>query len=36
MKTKYIKLGEVATYINGYAFKPKDRGSIVCSLNFLE
>ncbi|MCP9331566.1 restriction endonuclease subunit S [Lactobacillus kefiranofaciens] len=27
MKTKYIKLGEVATYINGYAFKPKDRGS---------
>ena len=21
-----IKLGDVATYINGYAFKPEDRG----------
>ena len=25
--TKKVKLGDVATYINGYAFKPKDRGS---------
>ena len=23
-----MKLGDVATYINGYAFKPKDRGEI--------
>lgn len=23
-----IKLGDVATYINGYAFKPEDRGSL--------
>ena len=22
-----VKLGEVASYINGYAFKPEDRGS---------
>ena len=26
MTEAYIKLGEIATYINGYAFKPKDRG----------
>ena len=26
MKKERIKLGEVATYINGFAFKPKDRG----------
>ncbi|WP_412194557.1 restriction endonuclease subunit S [Anaerobutyricum hallii] len=25
---KKMKLGDVATYINGYAFKPKDRGEI--------
>lgn len=24
---EYIKLGDVATYVNGYAFKPKDRGN---------
>ena len=23
-----IKLGDVATYINGYAFKPEDRGEV--------
>ena len=27
MARRYIKLGDIATYINGYAFKPKDRGS---------
>ena len=27
MSKSYIKLGELASYINGYAFKPKDRGS---------
>ena len=27
MTEAYIKLGEIATYINGYAFKPKDRGT---------
>ena len=26
--TNMIKLGDVATYINGYAFKPKDRGNV--------
>lgn len=26
MKKERIKLGEVATYINGFAFKPQDRG----------
>ena len=25
MVKNMIKLGDVATYINGYAFKPKDR-----------
>ena len=25
---KKIRLGDVATYINGYAFKPADRGDI--------
>ena len=24
---EHIKLGDVATYVNGYAFKPKDRGN---------
>ena len=24
MNIKYLKLGEIATYINGYAFKPED------------
>ena len=28
MKDEYKKLGEIATYINGYAFKPEDRGNI--------
>lgn len=27
MKKNMVKLGEVASYINGYAFKPEDRGS---------
>ena len=26
MTNSYVKLGDLATYINGYAFKPKDRG----------
>ncbi len=26
MIKNYVKLGDLATYINGYAFKPKDRG----------
>ena len=26
--TDMIKLGDVATYINGYAFKPEDRGEV--------
>ena len=26
--TNMIKLGDAATYINGYAFKPKDRGNV--------
>ena len=26
--TDMIKLGDVATYINGYAFKPEDRGTV--------
>lgn len=26
MAKDIIKLGDVATYINGYAFKPEDRG----------
>ncbi|MDK0980611.1 hypothetical protein P5F73_14065 [Clostridium perfringens] len=26
MKLKFKKLGDIATYINGYAFKPKDWG----------
>lgn len=26
MNKEYIKLGDVATYINGYAFKPEERG----------
>ena len=25
MKRNMIKLGDVATYINGYAFKPEDK-----------
>ena len=25
---EYIRLGDVATYINGYAFKPEDRGTV--------
>ena len=28
MKRNMIKLGDVATYINGYAFKPEDRGEV--------
>lgn len=28
MAKKMVKLGDVATYINGYAFKPEDRGKI--------
>ena len=28
MKKNMIKLGDVATYINGYAFKPEDRGEV--------
>ena len=28
MKINMIKLGDVATYINGYAFKPEDRGVV--------
>lgn len=28
MKVNMIKLGDVATYINGYAFKPEDRGEV--------
>ena len=28
MANNMIKLGDVATYINGYAFKPKDRGKV--------
>ena len=27
MAKSYVKLGELASYINGYAFKPKDRGT---------
>ena len=27
-----MKLGDVATYINGYAFKPKDRERLGCPL----
>lgn len=27
-KMKYRRLGEIATYINGYPFKPEDRGTI--------
>ena len=27
-----MKLGDVATYINGYAFKPKDSGEIVLPI----
>ncbi|TSO25421.1 restriction endonuclease subunit S [Lactobacillus sp. LL6] len=27
MNRTYTKLGDIATYTNGYAFKPKDRGS---------
>ncbi|TVU88039.1 restriction endonuclease subunit S [Lactobacillus gasseri] len=27
MTKSYVKLGELASYINGYAFKPKDRGT---------
>ena len=26
MNMKKIRLGDVATYVNGYAFKPSDRG----------
>ena len=26
MSKRMIKLGDIATYINGYAFKPEDRG----------
>ena len=26
MIENYVKLGDLATYINGYAFKPQDRG----------
>ena len=25
---EYVELGNVATYINGYAFKPEQRGKI--------
>ena len=28
MVKKMIKLGDIATYINGYAFKPEDRGKV--------
>lgn len=28
METNKIRLGEIATYVNGYAFKPKDRGNV--------
>ncbi|WP_300122598.1 restriction endonuclease subunit S [uncultured Enterococcus sp.] len=28
MNNEMIRLGDVATYINGYAFKPKDRGDV--------
>ena len=28
MKRNMIKLGDVATYINGYAFKPEDREEV--------
>ena len=28
MERNMIKLGDVATYINGYAFKPEDRGEV--------
>ena len=27
MSNTSIRLGDVATYINGYAFKPEDRGN---------
>ena len=27
MKMEYKKLGDIATYVNGYAFKPEDRGN---------
>ena len=25
---EYKKLGDIATFINGYAFKPSDRGEV--------
>ena len=28
MAKNMVRLGEVASYINGYAFKPEDRGNV--------